>query len=38
MAGKIMAPFLSEEAKFKPIHHADLTRAIATSMEKRLTG
>jgi len=38
MAGKIMKPFLSESAKFKPVHHADLARAVATSMEKSLSG
>ena len=33
MAGKIQKPFLSESAKFKPVHHADLTRAVALSMD-----
>ena len=32
-AGKIQAPFLSESAKFKPVHHADLTRAVALSID-----
>ena len=38
VAGKIQAPFLSEDAKFKPVHHADLTSAISTSMDSKLTG
>jgi len=38
MAGKIQAPFLSEDAKFKPVHHADLTRAVALSMDGSITG
>ena len=32
VAGKIQAPFLSDAAKFQPVHHNDLTRAVATSM------
>ena len=38
MAGKIQAPFLSNDAKFKPVHHADLTRAVALSMDGGITG
>lgn len=38
MAGKIQAPFLSNDAKFKPVHHADLTRAVALSMDGGMTG
>jgi hypothetical protein len=38
MAGKIQAPFLSTDAKFKPVHHADLTKAVALSMDGNMTG
>ena len=38
MAGKIQASFLSEDAKFKPVHNADLTKAIAQSIDSSLTG
>ena len=38
MAGQIPRPFLSEAAKFMPVHHADLTSAVATSMGAKLTG
>jgi nucleoside-diphosphate-sugar epimerase len=31
--GKIMANFHSEAAKFRPLHHSDLTRAVAHSFE-----
>lgn len=38
LAGKIQAPFLSADAKFKPVHHADLTQAVSTAMERGLSG
>mmetsp|Transcript_20885 Transcript_20885/g.25648 ORF Transcript_20885/g.25648 Transcript_20885/m.25648 type:complete len:308 (-) Transcript_20885:184-1107(-) len=38
LAGKIQGPILSDDAKFKPVHHADLTRAIERSMSAGLTG
>jgi hypothetical protein len=38
MAGKINKAFLTEDAKFKPVHHSDLTKAIATSMDGGVTG
>ena len=37
-AGKIQAPFLSEDAKFKPVHHDDLTRAVSQSIDGSITG
>jgi len=37
-AGKIQSEFLSDIAKFKPVHQADLVRAIERSMEGGLAG
>ena len=37
-AGKIQAPFLSESAKFRPVHHDDLTGAVTVSLDKGVTG
>ena len=39
VAGQIPCPFvLSKAAKFMPVHHADLTQAVSTSMSSKLTG
>lgn len=38
VAGQIPRPFLSEAAKFMPVHHADLTQAVETSLSTKLTG
>ena len=38
VAGKIQAPFHSESAKFQPVHHDDLTRAVATCMDSAPNG
>ena len=37
-AGKIQESFLSEDAKFKPVHHADLARVVERSLDASLTG
>ena len=38
MAGKIQAAFLSEDAKFKPVHNGDLARAVAMAMDTGKAG
>ena len=38
IAGQIPRPFLSDGAKFMPVHHGDLTQAVATSLSSKLTG
>ena len=37
-AGKIQAPFLSDQAMFKPVHHGDLANAVAKAMDTGRTG
>lgn len=39
MAGSIKKPFLATDgALFKPIHHADLTRAVSLGLDKNIHG
>ena len=38
MAGRIQAPFLSDEARFKPVHHGDLANAVAKAMDSGSIG
>lgn len=37
-AGKIKSEFLSEDVKFNPVHHSDLTRAVSAAMDSRMKG
>ena len=36
--GKIKAPFLSDDAKFKPVHQGDLTNAVNTALQSGRSG
>ena len=36
--GRIKAPFLSNDAKFKPVHHGDVASAVAKAMESGRSG
>lgn len=39
MTGSINSPFLVEDgAQFKPIHHADLTRAVSMGLDRNIAG
>ena len=38
LAGKINKNFLCDEAKFKPVHQGDVTRAVSQALDTGLTG
>ena len=38
MAGKINAAFLTEDAKFMPVHHSDLSSAVSQAMDSGCKG